>query len=51
LPEPRLDLGDNASLPFYGAYTSTSRLSLGLAPVVNDIVLFGDETSTAKVTT
>jgi hypothetical protein len=50
LPEPRLDW--EIPLPYpYNAYTSTSRLSLGLALMVNDIVSFGDESSTAKVTT
>jgi len=33
------------------AYTSTSRLSLGCAPAVNDIVSFGDEIGHEKVTT
>jgi hypothetical protein len=33
------------------AYTSTSRLSLGCAPAVNDIVSFGDEIRHGKVTT
>src|SRR6202030_408413 len=37
--------------PFRRAYTSTSRLSLGLAPAVNDIVSFGDEFVPDKVTT
>src|ERR1700688_1202252 len=51
LPELHLRLGDTAFLPFYAAYPSTSRLSPGLAPGVNDIVSCGDETTTAKVTT
>ena len=51
LPEHPETSTQALALALTRAYTSTTRLSLGLAQAVNDIVSFGDEAGREKVTT